>query len=99
MTGYQNIFQQKILALQESNNYRYFLNVNKSARHFPYFYFEKNGETKRAINFCSNDYLGMSVDEEVISKLSFVLHQSGTGSGGTPICPVPLIIINRWNRP
>ena len=83
MTGYQNIFQQKILALQESNNYRYFLNVNKSARHFPYFYFEKNGETKRAINFCSNDYLGMSVDEEVISKLSFVLHQSGTGSGGT----------------
>lgn len=83
MNNYQNIFQQKIKALQENNNYRYFLNVNKSARHFPYFYYEKNGETKRAINFCSNDYLGMSVDEEVIGKLSFVLHQSGTGSGGT----------------
>jgi 5-aminolevulinate synthase len=83
MTDYQSIFQQKILALQQSNNYRYFLNVNKSAKHFPYFYFDKKGETKRAINFCSNDYLGMSVDEEVISKLAFVLHQSGTGSGGT----------------
>lgn len=83
MNDYQNIFQRKITALQQSNNYRYFLNVNKSARHFPFFYFDQNGETKRAINFCSNDYLGMSVDEEVISKLSFVLHQSGTGSGGT----------------
>ncbi|OSZ73550.1 5-aminolevulinic acid synthase [Chitinophagaceae bacterium IBVUCB2] len=83
MNDYQNIFQRKITALQQSNNYRYFLNVNKSARHFPFFYFDQQGETKRAINFCSNDYLGMSVDEEVISKLSFVLHQSGTGSGGT----------------
>jgi 5-aminolevulinate synthase len=83
MNNYTDIFQQKIKLLQESNNYRYFLNVNKSARHFPNFYFEKNGETKKAINFCSNDYLGMSVDEEVISKLSYVVHQSGTGSGGT----------------
>jgi len=83
MSDYQNIFQRKIEALQQSNNYRYFLNVNKSARHFPFFYYEGKGETKRAINFCSNDYLGMSVDEEVISKLSFVAHQSGTGSGGT----------------
>lgn len=83
MINYQEIFNGKITALQQSNNYRYFLNVNKSARHFPYFYFEKNGETKKAINFCSNDYLGMSVNEEVIGKLSYVLHQSGTGSGGT----------------
>jgi 5-aminolevulinate synthase len=83
MNSYTDIFQQKIKQLQQSNNYRYFLNVNKSAKHFPHFYFERNGETKKAINFCSNDYLGMSVDEEVISKLSFVLHQSGTGSGGT----------------
>lgn len=83
MNNYKSIFEEKITTLQQSNNYRYFLNVNKSARHFPYFYYEKERETKRAINFCSNDYLGMSVDEEVIGKLSFVLHQSGTGSGGT----------------
>jgi 5-aminolevulinate synthase len=80
---YEQFFKQKTDQLQQEGNYRYFLNVNKSARHFPLFYYNRNGETKRAVNFCSNDYLGMSVEEEVIGKLSFVLHQSGTGSGGT----------------
>jgi 5-aminolevulinate synthase len=80
---YEQFFKQKTDQLQQEGNYRYFLNINKSARHFPHFYYDQNGETKRAVNFCSNDYLGMSVEEEVIGKLSFVLHQSGTGSGGT----------------
>ncbi|HWN88823.1 MAG TPA: 5-aminolevulinate synthase, partial [Chitinophagaceae bacterium] len=31
----------------------------------------------------SNDYLSMSTNEEVISKLGFVTHRSGSGSGGT----------------
>lgn len=81
--NYQSYLQQQLDSLKEKGQYRYFLNVNKSARHFPVFYYEKNGVTKKAVNFCSNDYLGMSVEEEVIGKLSFVLHQSGTGSGGT----------------
>lgn len=80
---YEFFFSNKLQQLKQEGNYRYFLNVNKSARHFPYFYYTQNGETKRAINFCSNDYLGMSVEEEVIGKLSFAIHQSGTGSGGT----------------
>jgi 5-aminolevulinate synthase len=80
---YEAFFNSKLEHLKQEGNYRHFLNVDKSARHFPYFYYTQNGETNRAINFCSNDYLGMSVEEEVIGKLSFVLHQRGTGSGGT----------------
>ncbi len=83
MFNYQSYLQQQLEQLKENGSYRYFLNVSKSARHFPNFYYELNGEAKRAINFCSNDYLGMSVEEEVIGKVSYVLHQSGTGSGGT----------------
>ncbi len=83
MFNYHTYLEERLLQLKQDGNYRYFLNVNKSARHFPNFYYDKNGETKRAVNFCSNDYLGMSVEEEVIAKLSFVVHQSGTGSGGT----------------
>ena len=80
---YESYLQQQLHQLKENGNYRYFLDVNKSARHFPVFYYESGGVTRRAINFCSNDYLGMSVEEDVIAKLSFTSHQSGTGSGGT----------------
>jgi len=83
MMDYQSLLQEKLNKLKQEGNYRYFLNVNKSARHFPYFNTEQDGRTQRVINFCSNDYLGMSTDEEVIGRFSYVLHQSGTGSGGT----------------
>jgi 5-aminolevulinate synthase len=84
MINYTEIFSEKLHALKDSGTYRYFLNVNKSAQHFPAFYFEDaQGEKRKAINFCSNDYLAMSVHEEVISKLSFVANRAGTGSGGT----------------
>lgn len=83
MFSYHTIFQEQLTQLKQDGAYRYFLNVNKSSRHFPVFYFDDHGKSKKAINFCSNDYLGMSVEEEVIGKQSFVLHQTGTGSGGT----------------
>ncbi|MFN5423665.1 MAG: 5-aminolevulinate synthase [bacterium] len=83
MAQIDQVIKQQLEVLKDDGAYRYFLQVNKSATHFPAFYYVKNGETKKAINFCSNDYLGMSTDEEMIGKLSFVLHHSGTGSGGT----------------
>ena len=81
---YDSFFAQKIDQLKRDGNYRYFLDVNKSAQHFPKFYYEdEQGKKKSAINWCSNDYLCMSIHEEVISKLSFVAHKSGVGSSGT----------------
>jgi len=81
---YDTIFTAKIDQLKREGNYRYFLDVNKSAQHFPKFYYEdEQGKKKSAVNWCSNDYLCMSIHEEVISKLSFVAHKSGVGSSGT----------------
>lgn len=81
---YEALFQTRIDELKRAGNYRYFLDVNKSAQHFPKFYYEDDlGEKRMAVNWCSNDYLCMSVHEEVISKLSFTAHRSGTGSSGT----------------
>ncbi|MFM2364007.1 MAG: hypothetical protein RLZZ316_2909 [Bacteroidota bacterium] len=82
--NYSHFLTQKLEQLKTEGNYRYFLEVNKSARHFPAFYFtDNNGKQQHAVNWCSNDYLGMSTHEEVISKMGFVAHNSGTGSGGT----------------
>ena len=84
MINYNNILQTKIDLLKKEGSYRYFLDVNKSAQHFPRFYFEdQEGQKRMAVNWCSNDYLCMSVHEEVISKLNFISHRSGAGSGGT----------------
>ncbi len=81
---YNNIFSKKIKHLKETGAYRYFLEVNKSAQHFPHFYFTNaDGLQRSAVNWCSNDYLCMSTREDVIAKLSFTSHRSGTGSGGT----------------
>ena len=81
---YQSFLNQRLQQLKDSGAYRYFLEVNKSAQHFPSFYYaDEKGQQHAAVNWCSNDYLGMSTNEDVISKLGFVTHRSGTGSGGT----------------
>ena len=84
MFNYEKYLSDKIQQLKDAGSYRYFLEVNKSAQHFPQFHYaNKDGIQRSAINWCSNDYLCMSTNEEVIAKLSFVSHRSGTGSSGT----------------
>lgn len=84
MVNYRHILQEGLDQLKQEGRYRYFLELNKSAQHFPSFsYRDADNSLHTAINWCSNDYLGMSTAEELISKLSFVAHRSGTGSGGT----------------
>lgn len=81
---YAQWINRKLDTLKKNGNYRFFLEVNRSAQHFPRFqYTGEDGETRSAVTWCSNDYLGLSTEEEVISRASFVLHRSGTGSGGT----------------
>ncbi len=81
---YQSFLKDKLQQLKDSGSYRYFLEVNKSAQHFPNFYYtDEKGEQHAAVNWCSNDYLSMSTHEDVLAKLGFVTHRSGTGSGGT----------------
>lgn len=84
MFDYNNYLASKLQQLKDSGSYRYFLEVNKSAQHFPHFYYSDEANVQRsAINWCSNDYLCMSTHEDVIAKLSFTAHRSGAGSGGT----------------
>ncbi len=81
---YNSFFESTLQQLKDNGSYRYFLEVNKSAQHFPQFYYtNKEGVQRSAVNWCSNDYLCMSTEEEVIAKLGFVTHRSGAASSGT----------------
>lgn len=84
MINYQSLLDTQLQRLKDNGSYRFFLEVNKSAQHFPHFYYNNaDGIQRSAINWCSNDYLCMSTHEDVIAKLGFVTHRSGTGSSGT----------------
>ncbi len=81
---YNQFFEQRLNQLKDNGSYRHFLEVNKSAAHFPHFHYRNHEAVQRsAINWCSNDYLCMSVHEDVIAKLTAITHRSGSGSSGT----------------
>lgn len=82
--NYQDIISQQLDKLKQSGSYRYFLDVDKSAALFPrFFYTNAEGVTQTAVNWCSNDYLCMSVHDKVVDTLARVAKRSGSGSGGT----------------
>jgi 5-aminolevulinate synthase len=83
MTNYEDILSQQLEKLKQSGSYRYFLEVHKNAQTFPRFHYRVGDETRTAVNWCSNDYMGMSVNPEVIETFTSISNQSGTGSGGT----------------
>jgi 5-aminolevulinate synthase len=69
--------------LKAQGNYRYFLELQKSAEKQPDFDFYTEGSSKSATNWTSNDYLGMSADADVIEAFVAAAKQDGIGSGGT----------------
>ncbi len=82
--NYENYFAQTLDALKKQGHYRYFLEMERSAAHFPAFrYTDAQGNLAEAINFCSNDYLGQTTHPAVQAAAKAAIDQAGTGSGGT----------------
>ena len=82
-TNYENVLANQLNALKTQGNYRYFLPLQKSAQNQPVFSHDTEGVGKTVVNWTSNDYLGMSVDEDVIAAFVKTAQESGVGSGGT----------------
>ena len=82
-SGYENQLTEKLAALKKQGNYRYFLPHQKSAQNQPAFSHNTDRGAKTIVNWTSNDYLGMSVDNDVIEAFVKTAYESGVGSGGT----------------
>ncbi|REI06196.1 5-aminolevulinate synthase [Staphylococcus felis] len=77
---YKNLFQTKISELKENGNYREFTEVNRVSSKYP---LAKGENGQEIIVFCSNDYLGMSQNESVITAMTNALNDFGAGAGGS----------------
>ena len=76
---YKYILKSKTQKFFEEGYQRTFLPINRSINSFPVI----NSNSKKIKIWCTNDYLNMSHNQEVIDESTKILKQVGTGSGGT----------------
>ncbi len=82
--NYQAIFFNILEKLHHENRYRNFAQLERLAGQFPYANFlDDNGSEKKIINWCSNDYLGMGQNENVLKAFTNAAQKFGVGAGGT----------------
>ena len=65
----------------KDKSYRYFNNINRLAKEFPTAHMASKEE--RVTVWCSNDYLGMGRNSDVLKTMHTTLDNYGAGAGGT----------------
>ena len=83
MTNYSEIFKNSLDKLKSEGNYRIFADLEKLAGNFPQALNYKDNSVSEVTVWCSNDYLGMSQNQDVLDSMTNALKKVGAGSGGT----------------
>ncbi|GAP90054.2 putative 5-aminolevulinate synthase [Rosellinia necatrix] len=78
---YDGFYEAELDKKHKDKSYRYFNNINRLAKEFP----EAHGAKKeeRVAVWCSNDYLGMGRNPQVLKQMHETLDEYGSGAGGT----------------
>ena len=83
MINYSEIFTKSLDKLKSEGNYRVFADLEKLAGNFPQALNYKDNSVSEVTVWCSNDYLGMSQNQDVLDSMTNALKKVGAGSGGT----------------
>ena len=78
---YEDFYQAEIDRKHKDKSYRYFNNINRLAQEFPRAHMA--AKDQRVTVWCSNDYLGMSRNPQVLKTMHDMLDMYGAGAGGT----------------
>lgn len=78
---YNEFYNNELDKKHKDKSYRYFNNINRLAEEFPKAHMAETNE--RVTVWCSNDYLGMGRNPEVLETMHKTLNKYGAGAGGT----------------
>jgi 5-aminolevulinate synthase len=81
---YESIFDAAIDAVKSEGRYRVFAPLERLCGRFPTaIYHAPDGSAREVTLWCSNDYLGMGQNKQVLMAMEDALHANGAGAGGT----------------
>ena len=80
---YQHYFTKRISDLKAEGRYRVFADLERQCGRFPVAVNHRDGQAHEVVVWCSNDYLGMGQNAEVVEAAKAALLESGAGAGGT----------------
>jgi 5-aminolevulinate synthase len=81
---YNGLFEEAVDALRQEKRYRVFADLERIAGRFPRALYRDASDNAREITiWCSNDYLGMGQNAEVIASMQRTAAALGVGAGGT----------------
>ncbi len=80
---YDRFFQQQIENLHREGRYRVFADIERHAGNFPRATRRKDGVAREVTVWCSNDYLGMGQNPDVLRAMHGAIDRCGAGAGGT----------------
>ena len=80
---YSSIFADAIGALHAERRYRVFADIERIVGRFPHALWRSETGPREIVVWCSNDYLGMGQDVEVIAAMNKAASTMGAGAGGT----------------
>ncbi len=79
--NYDGFYQAELDKKHKDKSYRYFNNINRLAQEFPRAHMANKDE--KVTVWCSNDYLGMGRNPQVLKSMHETLDMYGAGAGGT----------------
>ena len=81
--NYREVLRRRLNQLKSESRYRTFIELERQTGWHPHALWNSPNGPKDVVIWCSNDYLGMGQNSDVVKALTSAIDVHGTGAGGT----------------